>query len=203
MSESVLGGYPVGFSVDRPTRYRRVQILLRIGLWVIISWLGNMGLSALYVLAPIISAALIGQRGGASFLERYEGRYRKALGFWMGLNAFLWYATDSIPTWGEDGPSRFAVRTTGTPTVGSALLRLILVIPHVIVLGLLSVPAVIFAVLAFVTVLVNESVPGWVCNYQGAFLAWQARTLAYFVSLVEEYPPFAFGSLFSAPAKAA
>ncbi len=197
MSDVGAPAYPVQFAVDRSRRYQRVQVLLRLGVWIILGWVGNVGLGVLFLLAPVISAMLIAQRGGAAFLERYGGRYRRALSFYLGVNAYLWFATDTFPTWGEEGPSRLGVQTTGTPTVGSALLRIILVIPHMLVLLLLSIVAGILGLIAAISVLWRESVPGWICDYETAFLAWQARTLAYFVSMVEEYPPFSFSTFSS------
>ena len=43
---------------------------------------------------------------------------------------------------------------------------------------------------ALVAVLINRSVPDGVRNFQLGYLTWVARTLAYYLSIVEEYPPF-------------
>ncbi len=111
--------YPVRFSVDRPSRYQRVQLLLRIGAWIVFGWVMDVALGFLVFAGPIISAVLIGQHGGASFLERYGAAYHKILSFYMGVMAYLWFTTDTFPTWGEEGPSRLTINTTGTPTVTS------------------------------------------------------------------------------------
>lgn len=187
--------YPVRFSVERPSRYQRVQLLLRIGVWIVLSWLGNFGLGLALLVAPVISAVLINQKGGASFLERHRAAYQKILSFYMGVMAYLWFTTDTFPTWGEDGPSTLSITTSGTPTVGSALLRFIMVIPQVIVLSLVGFVAMLLGVVAFFSVLINQSVPSRICDFETAFLAWQARVLTYFVSLVEEYPPYSFSTL--------
>ena len=191
--------YPVRFSVERPSRYQRVQLLLRIGTWIVLGWIMDMALGFLMFAGPVISAVLIGQHGGASFLERYGAIYHKILSFYMGVMAYLWFTTDTFPTWGEEGASRLTINTTGTPTVGSALLRFIMVIPHVLVLWLLSFVAGMLGFIAFFFVLFRESVPAWICNFETAFLAWQARVLAYFLSLVEEHPPYSFSKLKQPP----
>ena len=190
MTAAAAGGYPVQFSVDRPARYQRVQILLRIGVGIVLGFILNAAFGFFYFVGPVISAVLIAQRGGEAFQQRYGAFYRKLLSFCKGLSAYLLFACDSFPSWGEEGPARLQIRTTGTPTVGSALLRLLLAIPHFLILGLLGGVAMLLGFVALITVLVNESVPEPIQRFQVGFLTWSARTEAYFLSLVEEYPPF-------------
>lgn len=201
MSQTAGTAYPVHYDVDRPERFARVHILLRIGGWAIWSLLSNAGLGVLLLAAPVISALLIAQRGGgAAFHERHGAIYRKVLAFYMGIQAYLWLTTDEVPTWGEAGASRLEIESSGQPTVGSALWRLIMVIPSAIVLALLMMVGFALAFVAAITVLVGQSVPDWIRNFLVGLLAWEARLLAYFVSLVEEYPPFSLEHRTLAPA---
>ena len=97
------GAYPVQFSVDRPERFQRVQLLLRLALWLALYWFGS-GLGWLvYLGGPIITAVLVAQRGGRGFQERHGERYRKALSFIMGVSAYLLFASDRFPIWGKKG----------------------------------------------------------------------------------------------------
>ncbi len=186
------GAYPVQFSVDRPERFQRVQLLLRLALWLALYWFGS-GLGwFVYLGGPIITAVLVAQRGGRGFQERHGERYRKALSFIMGVNAYLLFASDGLPIWGKEGPTRLRIESTGTPTVGSALVRLIRVIPHGVVLVILWVVAGIAALVALFTIVVSGSVPEGIRRFQIGVLVWEAWTLAYLVSMVEEYPPFRF-----------
>ena len=76
--------------------------------------------------------------------------------------------------------------------MGSALLRLILVIPHGVILAILWIAAGFAALVALFTILASGSVPYEIGRFQSVVLIWEARTLAYLVSMVEEYPPFRF-----------
>ena len=54
----------------------------------------------------------------------------------------------------------------------------------------MGIVALIAGVIAAVSVLINESVPGGLWTFLMGFVAWEARVLSYFLSMVEEYPPF-------------
>ncbi len=84
------------------------------------------------------------------------------------------------------------VRPTGSPTVGSALARIFMVIPHLIVIVLLSAFAGVASILAMIMVLLDNTVPDVLWRFQAGLVTWYARALAYLYSMVEEYPPFAF-----------
>ena len=178
-------------------------MVLRIGIGFVLSWISSPGFWAIFLAGPIVSAILISQRGAEGFHERSGAMYRKALSFVMGVEAYLLWTTDTIPNWNEERTSHLRIESTGAPTVGSALLRFLTVIPHLIVLWILSVVAVILWFVALVTVLVNRSVPDGVRNFQIGFLVWVTRTLAYYLSMVEEYPPFRLESGESAATGAA
>ena len=86
---------------------------------------------------------------------------------------------------------RFDIHPTGTPSVGQALLRIILAIPHLIVLALLGIVAGLLILIAAIMILVQESYPSSIYGFLRGYLRWHARVLAYLASLVDEYPPFA------------
>ncbi len=190
MSEATVGGYPVQISFERPERYQRVHLLLRIGIWIILGWMVNTVVAILYLAGPIISAVLVAQRGGDEFHSTYGETYEKVVALLTGISAYLYLGTDQFPTWGADASVKYRYQPSGTPTVGSALLRIIMVIPHALVLWLVGIVALIAGVIAAVSVLINESVPGGLWTFLMGFVAWEARVLSYFLSMVEEYPPF-------------
>jgi hypothetical protein len=70
-------------------------------------------------------------------------------------------------------------------------LRIIFVIPHAIVLGLLGIVAAILIVVAGIMILINESYPEGIYSFLRGYMRWYVRVLAYMGSLVDEYPPFA------------
>jgi hypothetical protein len=83
------------------------------------------------------------------------------------------------------------VQTSGSPTVGSALLRLIYSIPSAFVLAILGFVSGIIWIIAAVMVLVQENYADGLYDFQRGVLRWEARLLAYHSSLIEQYPPFA------------
>ena len=182
-----MSAYPVSVRVAKPDRFQRVHLLLRIGLWIVVTYVFN---SFLLLAGPVISAVLVAQRGDQSFHERYGEIYGKVVAFMMGLLGYMFFASDEFPEWGEGGALRYDYTPTGEPTVGSALLRIVMVIPHVIALWFVGILALALGFVAAVTVLFSQSVPHVVWKFLMGYVAWEARVLSYFLSMVEEYPPF-------------
>jgi succinate dehydrogenase/fumarate reductase cytochrome b subunit len=136
---------------------------------------------ALLVL-PILSAGLIRQKGGEKYLAEAQQGPIKWLGHAMVLLSGLPFASNGV----------LKVQTSGAPTAGSALRRIILVFPHAIVLGLLVIFFVFIQTIASIATLISGSYPEWAAKFARGFLRWTARVLVYMASLVEEYPPFSF-----------
>lgn len=190
MTAAAQSGYPVEVSAARPERFERIQLLLRIGVWFILGILSQFGLGVLFIAGPIVSAVLISQKGGAEFHKQHGESYTKLIRFLTGLQGYLFFGTDEIPAWDKAGAIQYSCNPTGQPTVGSALLRFFMVIPHAIVLSAVGFVAVILAFVAAITVLINESVGHGIWKFLMGVVAWEARVLSYYLSLVEEYPPF-------------
>jgi hypothetical protein len=69
--------------------------------------------------------------------------------------------------------------------------RIILVIPHVIVLVLLFLGAAVSVLIAFFAVLFTGRWPEGLRDYVLNVMRWGLRVQAYFLLLTDEYPPFA------------
>jgi hypothetical protein len=69
--------------------------------------------------------------------------------------------------------------------------RLILVIPHLVVLGLLAIAAYVVTVIAFFAVLFTGRWPVGMRDFVLNVYRWYLRVSAYFLLLVDDYPPFA------------
>jgi hypothetical protein len=179
--------YPVTFDATRPEKFERPQIFLRILLWILLSWIVGL---AFFVL-PIAAAIYISQKGSEKFLEEDGPKMTGWLRWIMAFYAYLAIVTDRFPSEKAEELVKFEVRTSGTPTVGSALLRLIYSIPSAFVLGLLGIVSEILWIIAAVMVLVQENYPDGIYNFQRGIVRWEARLLGYHASLVEQYPPFA------------
>ena len=186
--------YPVTFDVVRPERFERTQVFLRILLLIIISIVtGTVGwiFGLVYLLLPVLAAILVSNRGRERFIEEDGPRVSGWLRWLVAFYAYLLILTDRFPTERPGEIVRFEVRAGGSPTVGSALLRLIYSIPSAIVFLLLGIVSVVVWLIAAVMVLMRESYPEGLYNFQRGVLRWEARLLGYHASLVEEYPPFA------------
>ena len=108
--------------------------------------------------------------------------------------AYLMLLEDPYPPFGDAPyPASIAVVDPIGPrdrvTVG---LRLLLVIPHAIVLVFLMMAWWITAIVAWVAILVSGSYPRGFYQFGVNCLRWLLRVEAYMLLLVDEYPPFSF-----------
>jgi len=71
--------------------------------------------------------------------------------------------------------------------------RIILVIPHVIVLVLLAIAGAIATLIAFFAVLFTGRWPEGLRDFVLNVQRWYLRVQTYFLLLTDEYPPFQFG----------
>jgi hypothetical protein len=69
--------------------------------------------------------------------------------------------------------------------------RIILVIPHLIVVALLAFAALICFIIAFFAVLFTGKWPTGLQDFVLNVMRWGLRVQAYFLMLTDEYPPFA------------
>jgi hypothetical protein len=187
--------YGVTFDIERPLRYDRTQVLIRILIIVVASILaGALGWisTGLYLALPVLAAILISQKGAARYLAESEQNMTLWLRYIIAAYAYLGLLTDKLPNEDPHRTLRFEVTPSGDPTPGGVLVRIITAIPHAIVLGLLGVVAAVLIVVAAIMILVNESVPEGIHSFLRGYLRWQARVYVYLAGLVQEYPPFSF-----------
>lgn len=196
--------YPATFDVQPPQQFDKAQVALRILIIFVIAifQIGGFIFGAAYLLLPIIAAVMISQKGAERYLTEAEEGPTKWLRYLVGFYSYMALATDRLPTQKPEEVVQLNVQTNGSPSVGSALLRIILGIPHAIVLGLVGIVFAIVWLISAISILINASYPEWASNFIRGYLRWTARVLAYMASLVDEYPPFSFGNG-AAPAPAA
>src|SRR6516162_5698430 len=72
----------------------------------------------------------------------------------------------------------------------TVLFRLLLVIPHVIVLWALSVAAEVIVIIGWFAALFIGRLPAFAADYLTGFLRWQTRVYGYLTLLTHVYPPF-------------
>ena len=181
--------FPVTFDVERPPTFQRAHVFLRIALLVVIGWIGH-PLGLLWLGLPVVAAILVSQKGGQRYLEDDGPTVTRVLHWILDLVAYLALLTDQLPSRGEHRV-RFEVERSGSPTMDSALLRILYAIPSLIVLCILTFVGAIVWVLALVLVLVDEKYPESLWRFMLGIVRWEAFLLAYLASLVDHYPPFA------------
>jgi hypothetical protein len=175
-----------------------VHVFLRIALLIVIGWLGPpWGL--LWLGLPVVAAILVAQKGGQRYLDEDGPTLARVVNWVLDLVAYLALLTDQLPG-REEHPVHFAVERSGSPTVGSALLRIVLAIPSLIVLAVLAFLGAIIWLIAVVLVLVTENYPEGVWRFLLGLVRWEAWLLAYLASLVDQYPPFTLETSTVSPA---
>jgi len=194
--------YPATFDIQPPREFDKAQVVLRILIIVVLAFLqiGNIIFGGAYLVLPVVAALFISQRGAERYLAEAETGPTRWLRYIMMFYSYMALATDRLQTTNPEEVVQLSVRTGGSPTVGSALLRIILAIPHAIVLGLLGIVFAIVWLIAAASILINGTQPEWASGFIVGYLRWNARLLAYMASLVDEYPPFSFGNGEVAPA---
>jgi hypothetical protein len=202
LMESEMASYPVYFSVARPARFDRVQIALRVVLLALLSCVGlTMGVifSALYLALPVVAAVMLSQGGPSRFLADGAPRISRGLRWVMSAYAYISLLTDRLPGGEPGGSVSFAIEpgswstlegSANGPSAKTALLRLLYSIPSALILGILTVMAWFVWLVAALLIVLTETYPEGLYDFQCGVLRWQARLFAYQASLVEAYPPF-------------
>src|SRR5262249_49021279 len=141
------------FDVSYPQRFDRVQVVLRVVIIWLVALVGIPFGWILYLGFPVLAAALVSLKVGCPYLAVGWPRVTRWLGWVVAVMAYTWQLTDRLPGSGE-APVRFDVERSGTPTAGSALLRIITAIPSAFVLALLMFVSAIVWVIAAVWILI-------------------------------------------------
>ena len=185
--------YPVTFDVERPAKMARVHVVLRLVIVIVASSVtGNFGgLGLVYLFFPVVAAVLISQKDGARYLAEDGERVTRWIAFVVGVLAYIAMLTDELPGGGRT-PVRVEIQRSGTPTAGSALLRILYAIPSALVLALIGIASWVVWIIAAISVLINETYPEGLWRFQRGVVRWEARLLGYIASLAEPYPPFSF-----------
>jgi hypothetical protein len=183
----------VTFDLDRPEKMARAHVFLRIVMLVLVSWIAGSGggLGLVYLGLPAAAAILIAQKSGHRYIEEDGERVTGWVEFIVSLLAYVALLTDELPGGGRR-PVRLEIARSGSPTVGSALLRIIKAIPSALVLTLIGFVGWIVWLIAAISILLNEHYPKSLWNFQRGVVRWEARLLGYLASLVDGYPPFSF-----------
>src|SRR5215469_721913 len=72
----------------------------------------------------------------------------------------------------------------------TVLFRLLMVIPHLIVLWALGIAAYIVVIIGWFGALFTGRLPAFAADYLTGFVRWQTRVFGYAILLTDTYPPF-------------
>ena len=206
--------YPVQLEIDPAASQNRLTVFFRwilaIPHWIVLVFLGI----AAFVVWLVASLAIvvtgrypavllrfsIGVAHWAVRVSAYGGTLSQqtwgSTRFYIVTGGFL---TDKYPPFalGErpDYPVRLIVpeqvegrnRLTGFFPV-----RMILTLPHAIVLIILGIFVTLATIVAWLGGTVLGQLPEWLHNFIAGYTRWSTRAGAYFGLLVDEYPPFSF-----------
>ena len=186
--------YPVTFDIQPLQEYDKAQVALRAVILIVLHVLqiGSFIFGGAYLILPVVAAVMISQKGAERYLAEAETGPTNWLRYLMMFYDYMALATDKMATQNPEETVQLSVRTGGSPTVGQALLRIVLAIPHAIVLTLVGIAFLVVWVISAVSILLNGEVPEWASTFIRGYLRRVARLMAYMASLVDEYPPFSF-----------
>jgi hypothetical protein len=108
--------------------------------------------------------------------------------------SYLMLLQDGYPPFGDAVyPASLAmVEPEGSRRRLTVAFRLILIIPHLIVVGLLTLAWWITSFIAWFAILVTGTYPQGLYEFGVGVLRWFIRVEGYLLLLVDEYPPFSF-----------
>jgi Domain of unknown function (DUF4389) len=72
----------------------------------------------------------------------------------------------------------------------TVLIRLLMIIPHVVVLWALAIAAYVVVIIGWFGALFTGRLPAFAADYLTGFVRWQTRVFGYAILLTDVYPPF-------------
>jgi hypothetical protein len=192
--------YPVHYTVQRPERFSRLQLLIR---FVAFIALGAVGLSFgtffmfAYLALPVYAASRLAARDDArSYLDEDGPRVVKVLQWFAAVCAWAGLIAETLPRSQPEEIVRLEVKATAVqPTSPSAIWRVLTGLPSALVLMLLYCVGSFVWFWAALTILINERVGHGAFDYLVGLQRWTVRLLAYQASLIDEYPPYSFSDI--------
>ena len=184
--------YPATLDVDPPVKQSRLTVFFRLIFAIPIAiFVALVGIAALFVwVAAWFVILFTGNlpQGMAEFLG-------KSLKLGTRVNGYIYLLTDKYPAFSMDDDAAYPVHAGVVAQLEgrnrlTVLFRLIMILPHAIILYFLQVVLRIVGLFAWVAALVTGSVPLGLHGFIAGMLRWQHRVSAYAFLLTDEYPPF-------------
>jgi hypothetical protein len=197
--------YPVNVSYDRSARINRlwgipvigqlVRFILAIPHIIVMFLLAIM--AGLQLLVSWIPVLLLGRYPGWGY--RWTGGL---LAYSQRVTAYMLLMTPDYPPFALEAETYPVTvrydegvrinRLWGIPIIGYVV-RAIVLIPHFILLWLLAILVWFLLLVVWVPVLILGRQADIIYTFIGGFYRWQLRMSAYFLLMVDKYPPFSLG----------
>lgn len=197
MTAATGGAYPASLTIDSPEKIANWRPLVH---WL----LAIPHLVVVYVLNAV--AELMGFLSWVMILftgkdnEGFQGLRVMSMRYQARTFAYMGFLVEDYPPFAfsqasADPGDYPGVRLDVTPALEgrnrlTAFFRILMVIPHFIVLALLGIAAFVCFVIAFFAVLFTGRWPDGLRAFVVNVMRWSTRVNAYFMLLNDEYPPF-------------
>jgi hypothetical protein len=196
--------YPVSYEIARPERYNRWTVGFRFILAVpLVLLIGGFRFGGNFLNGGALTSLLATLAFFAWFMILFTGRFPEVMRdtaeflfrWTLNIGAYLLLQADPYPPFGN-APYPLAVGITPATeynrwTVG---FRLILAIPHLIVLIFLGIAQAVVTLIAWFAILFTGEYPLSLFEFSVGVSRWEARLEAYLYLFVDEYPPFSLAS---------
>jgi len=193
-SSTATSPYPIALEVQDAAPQNRLFVLLRLILAIphlIILYVLSLAIAIVWVISWV--AILVTGTYPAGLLRFSIGAWRWTIRAY----AYAVLLTGKYPPFSLDDDEGYPVRLLVSEEIEGRNrlttfwpIRLILAIPHAIILTILLYAAAVVVVIAWIVALVTGSVPSGLHKFLAGYLRWSARASGYIYNLVDEYPPF-------------
>ena len=202
--------YPIRYSIAYPKELSRRKGVER-GIGALIPALIPMGLgyisdtlfaawhivlasviTALVITCPLYVAFRISTKGRESFLAEDGKRIEEIAQWALASAAYALFLTDDNPKRSVGCSVRLDIQRGGRINCLRAAVTPILLLPHILILALFGFTFVVIVPVCAVICSAFRRYPGWIFGFTSGYLRWIARTLGYWLSLTDRYPPFSF-----------
>ncbi len=191
---TMAAAYPIGVEVDPPAQQNRWSVLLRIFFYLPIYFVVQYITSALAAIWLLSWFPIVVTGRYPTTMHRFAAGSLK----WSSrASGYLELLTDRYTPFSVEDEPEYPVhvraggelenrnRITTFPVV-----RLIMVIPHLVILIALTIAAVVVVIIAWFAALFTGQVPDGMHTFLAGVLRWSTRVQGYLFNLTDQYPPF-------------
>lgn len=186
--------YPADIQVDPPLPQSRLTVFFRI--FLVIPHAIILGL-LMYVVTFVSLIAWVAILVTGSYPRGLYGFTAGVFRWYVRYTGYAYLLTDRYPPFSMDQlgdyPIRFAMieQVDGRNRL-TVFFRYILIIPHLIILWLLTYVLMVVLFFAWIMALFTGSVPAGLHQFIEGYMRWLTRVYAYGSLLIDDYPPFSF-----------